>query len=407
MDGSTIADWLVTDGARLEMGPLIEGLGVRLIAAGVPLERFSMSFGLLNPSVLAAGVRWRPGRPTEWLSYNYSERDLGLYDRSPLKMAHDEKRWVDLFIPDTPDELFGIVPDLRADGLVHYIAMPIPGSRDGVMSCTVATRDPNGFTDDHRAVLRKMLPPLGLVSEIKALNSTLHGVLSAYVGNAPAREILKGTVHRGEIKSIRAAMLIADLRGFTNISTKFAPRETAEIINQYYDAVVPPIVERGGEVLKFIGDAVLAIFPVEPGDEDRAAVLSALGAARAALKANCCTYAAVDSTVPIQFGIAVHVGDAVLGNVGSGDRLDFTVIGRDVNVAARLASLCSTLSRDFLVSAEVAAVGVEAGDLMAPAGVHAVRGIAEPLAVFIPDAEPGSIGPHSHDGVSHGLTLVD
>ncbi len=409
VDGRAIADWLVNEGARLEIGPLLEGMGARLLAAGVPVDRLSMSFGMLNPSVLAAGVRWRPGQPTEFLRYNYSQRDEGLYDRSPLKAAHDQNRWIDLFLPDTPDELYGIVPELRADGIVHYIAMPIPGAEaERVMSCTIATKDPGGYNDDHRAILRDILPSLGLVSEIKTLRSTLRSVLSAYVGDAPATEILKGTVHRGEITSIRAAMLIADLRGFTNISTRFAPEETAEIINQYYDSVVPPIVARGGEVLKFIGDAVLAIFPIAEGEDDCAGVRSALAAAREALSGNRRPFNAADGTsIDVHFGIAVHVGDAVLGNVGSGDRLDFTVIGRDVNIAARLAALCSSLSRDFLVSADVAAIGIEAGECMAPAGHHTVRGLPEPMAVFIPDICPEDVGEHCDDGVSQGLTLVD
>lgn len=404
-----IEAWLLQDAFKMEMSAIVEGLGARLTAAGLPIDRLSISFGLLNPSILAAAVRWRPGRPTEWTRYEYSERDQGLYERSPFKVAHEEGRWVDLHIPSTPDETYGIVPALREEGIVNYIAIPMTSAspEGGVLTLTTATKSEAGYTEDQRGIIAHILPALGAVVELRTLSSTFRNVLSAYVGSAPAREILTGTVHRGEVTSIRAAILIADLRGFTNISTKLPPEKTATLINEYYDAVVPPIVARGGEVLKFIGDAVLAIFPVHAGEEDCRAVHAALDAARAALLKNHTPFKVNGHSIPIHFGIAIHVGDAVLGNVGSSDRLDFTVIGRDVNTAARLASLCSNLGRDFLVSEAVAEIGLADGQMMEPAGAYEVRGMDEPITTFVPDTLPGKLPPQCDDGVSQGLTLVD
>jgi adenylate cyclase len=271
------------------------------------------------------------------------------------------------------------------------------------MSLTVATRSAQGFADAHRTILRSLLPALTAVAEVKRLRSTFREVLSAYVGRSPAREITRGSVHRGQITEVRAAILVADLRGFTYLSTRLPPAATADVINRYYDVVVPAIESFGGEVLKFIGDAVLAIFPAaEVGDE--AAALAALDAARNALAARPEAVEAGGRQIAMHYGIAIHLGDAVYGNVGSGDRLDFTVIGRDVNIAARIATLCSILGRDFLVSEAVATIARARGRSVADAGAHRVRGLDQPLPVFVPDVE--TLGPELDDGISQGPIFI-
>ena len=226
------------------------------------------------------------------------------------------------------------------------------------MHVTVATKAPDGFSPEARAMLNDIMLALRATIELKSLNIILGDVLSAYVGKTPARQIVSGTVHRGETREVRAAILVADLRGFTSISTQLPPETTAEVINRYYDVVVPPIERHGCEVLKFIGDAVLAVFPSEKGG-DEMAVMAALDAAREALSTKVDPFERDGVKAPITFGVAIHLGEAAYGNVGSGNRLDFTVIGRDVNVAARIASLCSRLGRDYLVSDEVAEIGMD------------------------------------------------
>ena len=397
-----ISDWLVEDGRLLEMSALVESLGYRLFEAGMPIARMTVSYGLLNPSMLAAGIVWRPDRGLDFTRYAYSERDNGMYERSPFKVAYEENRWVDIDLSETADATYDIVAELKSEGLRRYIVVPMLDTVGRRISMTFASR--GEFDDAHRALIRGIIPAVRTVVEIKVVRKMLGDVTAAYVGRTPAREILSGAVHRGQVTEVRAAILVADLRGFTRLSTRLPPAATAEVINRYYDIVVPPIEAAAGEVLKFIGDAVLALFPVERHGEEKA-VLAALGAARAARDAKSPPFEMGGETVSIRFGTAIHFGEAVYGNVGSGDRLDFTVIGRDVNIAARIASLCSRLGRDFLVSEAVAAVARRHGYSVADAGAHEVRGLAMPLPVFVPDVDtPPS--PPAQDGHALGLALV-
>ncbi|WMS40779.1 adenylate/guanylate cyclase domain-containing protein [Acuticoccus sp. MNP-M23] len=382
-EAARLSDWLLRDGVNLDLSAMVESLALRLTALGFKIDRFSVGFGLLNPSLLAASILWRPESGIEFTRFGYDNRNSGMYERSPFKVAFETQAPVYINIDKTPDEAFGIVPELRAGGIRHYTVIPLPHSGRDLLLMTLATKDAEDFPAEAHALLAAIVPALSAVVQIRTLQATFRDVLAAYVGKGPARQIIDGTIHRGEVTKMRAAILVADLRGFTHLSTQLPAGVTAEMINRYYDVVVPPITERNGEILKFIGDAVLATFPTE-GKGDAAAVLTALDAARAMLDTEVPPFHSEGREFPIRFGVAIHLGDAVFGNVGSGDRLDFTVIGRDVNVAARLASLCSHLGEEYLVSQEVAAIGVSHGRAMQDAGEHPVRGLAQPLRVFVP-----------------------
>ncbi|MEM8854614.1 MAG: adenylate/guanylate cyclase domain-containing protein [Pseudomonadota bacterium] len=388
----------------LDFAALVDALAHRLVAFGMPLDRLTISFGMLSPSLLAAGVIWRQNQPIEFTRYSYDQRSDGLFERSPLKVASERGgEWLHLDLAAIPDGAFDIVPELKAEGLKHYTVVPLKDSAGEQIFATLATHDPAGFSAADLATIAAIVPTLSLVVEIKTLRSTFREVLGAYVGKGPAGQIINGTIHRGQVMALRSAIAIADLRGFTNMSTQLPPQETADLINRYYDIVVPPIEAAGGEVLKFVGDAVVAIFPVEGrGDDD--AVLAALEASRAALDTPIEPVTIGGQILPVHFGLAVHVGDAVFGNVGSGDRLDFTAIGRDVNVAARIAALCSRLGREYLVSQPVADIGRRHGRLMCDAGAHAVRGLNEPVQVYVPDTN--TLPKAYDDGISQGLSLA-
>ncbi|RAH98277.1 adenylate/guanylate cyclase domain-containing protein [Acuticoccus sediminis] len=387
----------------LELPAIIEGLAHRLIAIGFKLDRFTISFGLLNPSLIAGGLVWRPERELEFSRYTYISRNSGMYERSPFKVANESGNWVEIDLDRTADEQYGIVPDLKAEGLRYYIVIPMPTAMGRQMNITVATKALEGFSEEQRSILKSIIPAVRATVELKSLNVILRDVLAAYVGRVPAREIVNGTVHRGQTSEVRAAILVADLRSFTSISTQLPVAATAEVINRYYDVVVPPIEQHGGEILKFIGDAVLAIFPTGPSGDD-SAVAAALAAARAALSTEVEPFVSDGVVANIKFGIAIHIGDAAYGNVGSGDRLDFTVIGRDVNIASRIAALCSRLGIDYLVSEPVAEIGRRHGHSMLSAGAHQVRGIAQPIPVYVPDLE--ILHPECDDGIPQDLVLM-
>ncbi len=379
-DADNLIDWLLGEARFLEPGAAIEGFAHRVRALGVPLDRMTTSVRVLSPTILAVGSVWRPGTAIRVTTYDYAERDEGLYERSPYYVVHKTRQSLRIDISETPDDRFGIVPELKAEGIRAYWVEPLPFS-DGVQNVvTFATCDPEGFPEFFPGLLVRILPALTVMLELFSSSRVLRGLLAAYVGEEPAQRIISGTTHRGEVMRIPAAVLFADLRGFTALSTRMPPEETAELLNRYYDLVVPAMQDLGGNILKFIGDGVLAIFSdVALGAEG--SCTRALSAAEHALAAAAGQTAA--SGEPIRFGLALHHGDVAYGNVGSGSRLDFTAVGRDVNVAARISGLCSALERPLLVSAEFASLLPQRR--FESRGWHAVRGLAEPIEVLEPE----------------------
>jgi adenylate cyclase len=279
-----------------------------------------------------------------------------------------------LWLPDTPDDAYDVVPELKAAGYVHHVSIPIVllnGMRNGF---TFATRSPAGFSADDIAVTRAIVPALAALLEILALHRVLREVLRTYVGNEPHQRILAGDVRRGEVLRIRAAILFADMRDYTRLTSSMPAESATDLVNQYYDCIVPPVDERGGEVLKFVGDGLLAIFRAGDGAEVDAC-WRALAAARAGLENVERRNRTPERGAPFEVGIALHLGETAYGNVSSGARLDYTVIGRDVNLAARIAGLCGTLQRPLLISTAFRQRlgGLDLGSL----GRHTLRGLSD------------------------------
>ncbi len=210
--------------------------------------------------------------------------------------------------------------------------------------------------------------------------ATLTAALEAYLGRRSAARVLASPLRRGVGETIRAALLCADLRGFTALSEAMAPAAVIAVLDAWFDRIAGAVHAFGGEVLKFLGDGMLAIFPVAGGSARPAcdAALSAVAAARAGM-AHLDAARRVEGLAPLPFGAAVHLGEILWGNIGAADRLDFTAIGPAVNLVSRLEGLCRPLGRTVLVSGAAAA---EASAPLIPLGTHALRGIASPCAVF-------------------------
>lgn len=378
---AAISDWLLTDGRDLVFTAMVDSFAWRLRAAGVPIDRMVVSLRVLSSSVLAVAVSWRPGEPLSFRTFDYVDRDSGFYQRSPFRVIQTTGKPLVIDLAETPDDAFGIVPELKADGYRHYAAVPLFFADGAVNAVTFASKDDEGFTPEAMAFIDRLMPALSAVLEIRTYHRVLREVLATYVGRGPAEQIVRGTVHRGEVTRIKAALMFGDLRGFTALSTKLRPEETADVLNRYFDILVPAVTAEGGEVLKFIGDGLLAIFEdgVEGGPAEACA--RALRAAEAALAAGVSLEA---NGAPVRFGIALHHGEVAYGNVGAIDRLDFTVVGRDVNVVSRLSGLCSILGKPLLVSDVFA--GAVADTPFRTLGAHRVRGLDAPLDVFEPAA---------------------
>ena len=382
-----ISDWLLTDALQIpDLGAAVEQLCVRIAALGVPLARATTSVQLLHANSDGVGREWRRGEAMVERLYSYGPDSDAEYRRSPFAAAHATGRWVDLWLPTTPDAAYSIVEDLKRDGFGHYLCVPVTFStgrqRNGI---TFATRAPDRFNESHIAFFAAILPALQAVLEVRAVNRILDEVLHTYVGSDPRRRILAGDVHRGAVTRIRSALLFSDLRGFTGLTMRLSEEAIADLLNRYFDAIVPEIEARGGEVLKYIGDGILAIFQQDEATGGAAVACDAALAAAVAGLAALAEENRIDSVAgELRAGIALHHGEAAYGNVGSGQRLDFTVIGRDVNIANRLSRLNGPLAQPILMSEAFALC--QTGPTSA-IGRHVLKGMPGDVALYVPNLQ--------------------
>jgi adenylate cyclase len=233
---------------------------------------------------------------------------------------------------------------MQSDGFVH--------------ASSWTTKQPGGFTDEQLNALRALMPPLARLIEITRLHRTATVLLSTYVGDRAGERILGGQIRRGHTETMHAAIWLSDLRGFTALSDRLPAESVVDILNLYFDCQVSAIRTHGGEVLKFMGDGLLAVFPIaeQPGDTEDVCtnVLQAARESRANVEA---MHFAVGETIErFRFGVALHVGKILYGNIGGGNRLDFTCIGPAVNLAARLEKIAGRLHRTIVASAGFAGI---------------------------------------------------
>jgi adenylate cyclase len=221
--------------------------------------------------------------------------------------------------------------------------------------------------------------PLARVAEIRALRRTSENLIDTYVGHQTGERILAGKIRRGYVEAIRAAVWLSDMRGFTTLSEQLPPQSLIDRLNLYFGCQVPAVLDHGGEVLKFMGDGLLAIFPIAGESQAGAVCQRALSCAQEFKKRIADLPPPDENETPIRFGLALHVGEVMYGNIGGGNRLDFTCIGPAVNLAARLEKVAAKLGEAIVASTAFAShFPAEFRRL----GEHAVAGFAAPQTVF-------------------------
>jgi adenylate cyclase len=383
-DIGAIVDWL-TDGARSAPRPemLVEQLCRRLTAAGVPIWRAGVFVRTLHPNIVARRFLWRQGGTVEIGEADFAMAESDALRDSPIVhvYAHGTALRRRLADPDCPLD-FPVLRDLRQEGVTDYLILPLVFTRGAVHAASWATRQPGGFTEEDVAALKRITAPLTRVAEIRARDREAVNLLNAYVGGGAGERILAGHIRRGDVESIRAAIWLSDMRGFTALADRLPPLELMARLNRYFDCQVPAIHAQGGEVLKFMGDGLLAIFPLpEGGGDPGPACGRALAAARQARDAVATLGhdAATVGDERTRCGIALHLGEVLYGNIGGENRLDFTCIGPAVNLAARLEKLAASLRRTVLASAAFAG---HCGGAFVPVGDFAVAGFAAPQPVY-------------------------
>src|SRR6185437_14540326 len=281
-----------------------------------------------HPQWLGARIVWADGmREAELARFDHEVRERSEYIGSPANEIHNGAAEVRENLERDPSlgRKHAVYDEMRAKGLTDYVAWPLYHTLGKRHIVTFATDRPGGFDDVHIASLKRLLPVLALVSEIRMKNRLARTLLETYVGSHAGELILAGATRRGSGTTVRAAIMICDLRDFTRISDNWPRDDVIDLLNGYFDAISEPIARRGGEILKFMGDGLLAIFPLsEPSA--CADLLHAVTEARQAMAA-LNERKRANGGEPLNFGIGVHVGDVMYGNIGSHTRLDFTVIG--------------------------------------------------------------------------------
>ncbi|HEY3795667.1 MAG TPA: adenylate/guanylate cyclase domain-containing protein [Bradyrhizobium sp.] len=353
---STLA-WLV-DAAGDAPGAdrLLAEVGARLVADGLPLAGGALTLAVPHPLIARRTWLWRAESGEVMEAFGFAAEGLAT---AANRHGDAGQRWLaQLAAGVVHEDMVGPRPDGASLGWI------------GPRPFTLAE------TRELRQAARFAAAPLAAL----AARATLTAALEAYLGRRSAARVLAGPLRRDLGETIQAALLFADLRGFTALSESNPPAAVISALDAWFDRIAGPVHAFGGEVLKFIGDGVLAIFPVVGGSPRGAcdAALRAVAAARVGM-AHLDDARRQQGLPPLRFGVALHLGEMLWGNIGAADRLDFTAIGPAVNLVSRLEGLCRPLDKAVLVSGTHAA---EAGVPLIPLGTHALRGIASPCAVF-------------------------
>ena len=378
LDTQPLVEWLDAGAppARLPQGVLLQFCH-RLVALGVPLHRVGVFVRTLHPNVLGRAFIWQADRDAVEITEAAHEMlESEVFLKSPIRrvfVEHVEIRRR-LAEPGCPLD-FPILEDLVKEGVTDFLAVPLRFLNGEVHAATFASRAPGGFGEPQLAALRRVLPPFTRVAEIYGNMRKAQNILDAYLGPNAGAKVLAGQIKRGDAEDIHAVIWFCDLRDSTPLADSMSRRDFLKLLNDYFECVLGPVQEREGEVLRFIGDAALAIFPV--GERPAEACARALAAAREALermnKLN------KNRETPLRFGIGLHLGELTYGNIGTPSRIEFTVVGAAANEAARIEALCKSLEVDLLVSERVARVLPGAWKSL---GRHTLRGVGDKMELF-------------------------
>jgi adenylate cyclase len=398
MSFDQVARWLLEQPEH-ERTPeeLIEQLAEQLCAAGLPLWRLATTLIAFDPVTLGTDLWWIRGQGSRRVQLDYDVLRLPHYTHSPV--AHAIETGTELRCRlDLPDDQlpFALLRELKATGATDFFILPL-WIGDALTSAhfrhvvrhrrtwiSFASDAPDGFSDVQIEALRSLAPALAMRLALETSKVSARSLLRAYLGANAAERVLEGAFQRGSSQGIRAVIWYCDMRGFTSLSDAAPPAEVVSALDRYFDCVATPVEANGGEVLKFVGDAVLAIFQLDDGGA-RDACRRGVVAARQALE-NLAALRGEPGAPRLSCGIALHVGDVYYGNIGTRNRLDFTVIGAAVNEVCRVEGLTRSLGVDVLLTEPfVRAAGLEGARAL---GRHELKGVSGPRELFTL-VEPG------------------
>ncbi|AOP32905.1 adenylate cyclase [Leptospira tipperaryensis] len=377
-----IINWLSgAESRNLETKELLEELNQRLIHLGIPVSRFFTSIPTMHPEVMVRSIIWTKEEETQMLLIPHGALSDPQYIDSPIYLIREGKKEFircKLVGPEA-DLSYPICVDLKEKGATDYCIFPATFSLNVGSVVSWTTHAPEGFTEEHIESFRSILSVLSLRLDLESRKFAVNELLEVYLGPNASKRVLSGEFRRGTGESIYAAILCADLRDFSSLSENNPPKRIVEILDHYFELTAQPIQEEKGEILKFIGDAILAIFPAK--EDPHQACLSALNAA-IKIKSSVKQWNEENPDTPIYLGMALNVGDVVYGNVGAKDRLDFTVIGNAVNQAFRVESLCKDFGKSILTTEIFAEkIGKDQFEFL---GARSLKGITGERNIFSP-----------------------
>ena len=376
-----LINWILEEGRDSDdLGAIVKGLSERLVAQGIPLCRTDLNVPTIDPTAAVLNFRWWRDKGLTSAAITPENAYGAPFQRSPIHYMAERNIVRERWKLEDPEvvQRFELFEELRAAGVTEYALRLVRFSksrtalRGAVLS--VATDRPGGFTDGEFEAVDRILPALGIVAYRIGLSHVAAETLGAYLGPQTGARVLQGMIRRGDSEIISAALLLADLRGFTALVDRAPGKEVVGWLNQHLECVGDAVTERGGEILKFLGDGLLAVFASDRIGAERAcsdAVTAAVDACgrNAALNVR----RATEGGPALDLSIALHFGDVVYGNIGTARRLDFTVIGPAVNEVSRMEALSKELGREVLLSQSIAQ---RCGHPVLSLGQHKLRGTA-------------------------------
>jgi adenylate cyclase len=381
-----LVGWIIGKGLSTNnIGDILEGVAERLVTLGYPLLRASITMPTIDPLQRGFSVAWSRSSSISVEIQGHDDAGQEMFRRSPISYLLSNGlqygRWK---LPSDENTasyaLLKELADLGAtDYLLKLIAYPEGTALAGV-GFSLAGEGPAGFSERQIADLDIFLPALALACYRITAMRIATDMLAVYTGARTSGRILSGQTQRGEGAAIYAAILLADLKNFTSLNENYAPNYIVAWLNEHFEAIGRPVEQDGGEILKFMGDSLLAIFPADM-ENPAEACRQALSAAEKALEANAAlNRRRLDAAQPeILVDIVLHVGEVFYGNVGAARRLDFTAIGKAVNEAARMEKLCDTVDRNLLAS-EAFASHFQAG--FEKVGTFSLKGVTRPAEIY-------------------------
>ncbi len=372
------------------MDQLLQDLCERLVDRGVLLHRVAVGVRALHPLLFARQTIWQRGcNCISTVDREFGVESSPVYLHSPVHRIRETGLPLRRRLVGPDAELdFPVLDELKAEGATDYVIHPLPRGDERAGYISLTTDAPGGFDPAALALIETLVPILALVVKLFSTKRMAADLLAVYLGEDAARRVLSGEIRRGTGQLIRAVLWHCDLKDFTALSDVTPAPVLIALLDSYFEAMARPIAAQGGEVLKFIGDGILAIFRTDQGGE-ALAVAHALEATIAALSSlDRLNQARVtEGRAPLVTKIALHVGEMMYGNVGAADRLDFTVIGPAVNTVARVQALCGDLAEPVLATRDFARL---APTQMVSRGLHRLRGMVAPTELFALEKSAGA-----------------